>query len=307
MERTHSVALHSPNRPNDLLGISLCAGVGGLDLGLHLAEPGYRTVCYVERNSFAAATLVARMADTSLAPAPIWDDLKSYDGKPWRGRVHIITAGYPCQPFTLSGVRKGEDDPRHLWPDVARIVDEVRPEWCFFENVVGHLPLGLQDVVADLQSMGYSVAARVQSAAEVGGSHIRQRLFILAHANGQTGRQQDIHPNGTKQLPLCGGSKSDRRSGFTEDRGDVLDCDVGVVDRNGLATWPSDLFPPMPGDFAGWGRTLERRGVFPAQPCLQRLDDGVACGVDRSAAAGNGVVPMAAARAFVELKKEFLA
>ncbi|WP_281955498.1 DNA cytosine methyltransferase [Pseudophaeobacter arcticus] len=305
MERTHSVALHSPNRSNDLLGISLCAGVGGLDLGLHLAEPGYRTVCYVERNSFAAATLVARMADTSLASAPIWDDLKSFDGKPWRGRVHIISAGYPCQPFTLSGVRKGEDDPRHLWPDVARIVDEVRPEWCFFENVVGHLTLGLQDVVRDLQSVGYSVAARVQSAAEVGGSHIRQRLFILAHANGQTGRQQDINPNGAKQLPLCGGPESDRRSGFTEDRGNVLDCDVGIIDRNGVAARPPGLFPPMPGDFAGWGRTLERESVFPAQPCLQRLDDGVACGVDRSAAAGNGVVPMAAARAFVELKKEF--
>jgi len=159
MERRPHVAIHPPKRHDELLGISLCAGVAGLDLGVHIAEPGYRNVCFVERNSFAAAALVARMADTSLAPAPVWDDLKSFDGRPWRGRIHILTAGYPCQPFTLSGLRQGENDPRHLWPDVARITGEIAPEWVFFENVPGHLTLGFQDVTRDLQAMGYRVAA----------------------------------------------------------------------------------------------------------------------------------------------------
>ncbi|WP_241525728.1 DNA cytosine methyltransferase [Pseudophaeobacter leonis] len=229
----------------------------------------------------------------------------SFDGKPWRGRVHLISAGYPCQPFTLSGVRTGEDDHRHLWPDVARIISEVQPTWCFFENVAGHLTLGLQDVVGDLQGMGYRVAARVQSAAEVGGSHIRQRLFILAHADGQTGGQQDIHPHGSRQFSVCGGSEPDRRSSVPQKRSELLDSHVGAVDSNGMETRPTDLFPPMPGDFAGWGRALKGKSSVSAQPCLQRLDDGMASRVDRSAAAGNGVVPMAAARAFVELKKEF--
>jgi len=125
-------------------------------------------VCHVERNGFAAAALVARMADTSLAAAPVWDDLRSFDGRPWRGRVHLVSAGYPCQPFSLAGNRLGADDPRHLWPDVARIVREVSPEWCFFENVPGHLSLGFDHVAGELQGMGYRVAACVVSAVEVG-------------------------------------------------------------------------------------------------------------------------------------------
>lgn len=142
-------------------------------------------MCYVERNGFAAATLVARMADASLAPAPVWDDLRSFDGRPWRGRVHLVSAGYPCQPFSLAGNRLGQDDPRHLWPDVARILREVCPRWCFFENVPGHLSLGFDHVAGEIQDLGYVVAACVVSAAEVGGPHIRERMFILAHADFQ--------------------------------------------------------------------------------------------------------------------------
>jgi len=71
------------------------------------------------------------MADASPAAAPVWDDLRSFDRRPWRGRVHIVTAGYPCQPFSLAGNRPGAGDPRHLWPDVARIVRETGPAWCF--------------------------------------------------------------------------------------------------------------------------------------------------------------------------------
>lgn len=267
------MALHPPARHDDLRGISLCAGVGGLDLGLHIAEPGYRAVCHVERNSFAAAALVARMADSSLAAAPVWDDLRSFDGRPWRGRVHIVSAGYPCQPFSLAGDRRGTDDPRHLWPEVARIVREVGPEWCFFENVPGHLSLGLDVVAGDLQAMGYRVAACVLSAAEVGGSHLRERLFILAHADLQ-------------------------------ERGLQLDRDVGFADGDGLEPAFPGLFPPLPGALAEWGDRIAHRPDL--KPAVQRLGDGVASGLDRTAAAGNGVVPLAAARAWRMLKVHVL-
>lgn len=297
------VAVHPPNRHEDLRGLSLCAGVGGLDLGIHLAEPRYRTACYVERNSFAAATLVARMADTSLGAAPVWDDLRSFDGRPWRGRIHIVSAGYPCQPFSLAGHRKGEDDPRHLWPAVARIVGDVAPEWCFFENVPGHLSLGLDVVAADLQGMGYRVAACVVSAAEVGGSHIRERLFILAHADVQRHRQPRLHP----VKPGAGGGVQERpESSGQPDRPlecrQSLDADVGHDDGSGLGSAAPSLFPPMPGDLAEWRETLRRTPEL--KPSLQRLDDGVATWLDRSAAAGNGVVPLAAARAWRMLKAE---
>jgi len=84
-------------------GLSLCAGAGGIDLGLTIACPGYRTVCYVEREAYAAATLVARMEDKALDPAPLWDDVTTFDGRPWRGAVDILIGGYPCQPFSVAG------------------------------------------------------------------------------------------------------------------------------------------------------------------------------------------------------------
>ncbi|MEP4081722.1 DNA cytosine methyltransferase [Parasphingorhabdus sp.] len=86
------------------------------------------TVCYVEREAFAARTLVARMEDKALDPAPLWDDFTTFDGKPWCSKVHLVSGGYPCQHFSFAGKRKGEDDPRHLWPHIKRIVKEVDPE-----------------------------------------------------------------------------------------------------------------------------------------------------------------------------------
>jgi DNA (cytosine-5)-methyltransferase 1 len=164
-----------------LLGLSLCSGAGGLDLGLAIAIPGYRAVGHVERETFAAATLVARMEDAALDPAPVWDDVATFDGRPWRGAVDIVTAGYPCQPFSVAGKRRGADDPRHLWPHVARIVGETEPPFVFLENVAHHLRLGFPEVAGGLVGMGYRLAAGLFTAAEVGAPHKRERLFILAH------------------------------------------------------------------------------------------------------------------------------
>ena len=297
------MALHPPVRHDDFCGISLCAGVGGLDLGLHIAESNYRTVCYVERNSFAAATLVARMADTSLGAAPIWDDLKSFDGRVWRGHVHIITAGYPCQPFTLSGLRKGKADPRHLWPDVARIVREITPEWVFFENVPGHLSLGFQDVARDLQEMGYRVAACVVSAAEVGASHTRERMFILGHADVQGQRESGLRDTGPRRYQVQNRSEPDRHTAGSTQPSAILDTSVPTPRCDGLDRRSLPVFAPEPSDLAQWRKALDRCPDL--KPCLHRLDDGLAFGLDRSGAAGNGVVPLAAARAWAMLKAEF--
>ena len=162
-------------------GLALCAGIGGLDLGLHVALDGYRTVCYVEREAFCAASLVARMEDEALDSAPLWDDITTFDGHPWRGIVDIISAGYPCQPFSVAGRRAGVADPRHLWPHVARIIRECEPGFVFLENVPGHLRLGFNEVARDLDGMGYETAATLLTASEVGATHRRERLFVLAH------------------------------------------------------------------------------------------------------------------------------
>lgn len=121
------------------------------------------------------------MEDAALDPAPVWDDVATFDGRPWRGAVDIVTAGYPCQPFSVAGKRRGADDPRHLWPHVARIIGEAEPPFVFLENVAHHLRLGFPEVAGGLVGMGYRLAAGLFTAAEVGAPHKRERLFILAH------------------------------------------------------------------------------------------------------------------------------
>ena len=164
--------------------LSLCSGAGGLDLGLQIALPSVRTIGLVERDAFAAAILVARMRDRSIDDAPIWDDVGTFDGRPWRGAVDLLCAGYPCQPFSIAGRRRGAEDPRHLWPHVARIIGEIKPPFVFLENVAHHLRLGFPEVAAGLVSMGYRLAAGLFTAAEVGAPHKRERLFILAIREG---------------------------------------------------------------------------------------------------------------------------
>ena len=171
-----------------LTAISLCSGYEGLSLGLKRAIPNVRTVCYVERETYAVANLVAKIKEGKLDDAPIWDDLATFDPKPFEGMVHIIHGGYPCQGFSVAGKRLGTKDPRWVWPHIARIVEAVRPVWCIFENVAGHLTMGFPEVYRSLRNMGYSVEAGLFTAAEVGSSMAEgKRLFILAQAESFAG------------------------------------------------------------------------------------------------------------------------
>lgn len=176
------MGLHSPRN-----GISLCAGGGGLDMGLMLAEPGFHTRCFVEWEEYPRSTIIAAQRAGYFAPAPIWSDLTTFDAKPLAGAIDTLIAGYPCQPFSMAGKRLGEDDPRHLWPHVARVARELGDglRWIFLENVAGHVTLGAETVLRELWDMGFTPAAGIFSAGETGAAHERQRWFCVAYRAGR--------------------------------------------------------------------------------------------------------------------------
>lgn len=185
--------IHTPRRE-----LSLFAGAGG---GLLSSKwlLGHRIVCYVEWDKYRQQVIQARITDGLLDDAPIWDDVTSFDGKPWRGCVDIVTAGFPCPPFSVAGKRLGGADSRNKWPDTIRIIREVRPAVAFLENVPGLLSSGyFGRVLGELAEAGYDAEWGVFSAAEVGAPHKRERVFILAYAEGQQDRglcEQGLQPD----------------------------------------------------------------------------------------------------------------
>jgi len=199
-------------------GLSLCAGGGGLDMGIMLAEPDFHTRCFVEWEEHPREVLIAGMRAGYFAPAPIWDNVKTFDAKPFAGAFDTVIAGYPCQPFSAAGQRKGEDDPRHLWPDIDRIIRELGPSvrWLIFENVAGHLTLGLDTVLHAIRGLGFTAAVGVFSAEEVSASHERQRIFIVAYREGPDGRGE-LEARGTR----C------RRTGSAGDGPELADANGG--------------------------------------------------------------------------------
>ena len=167
---------------------SFCSGYDGIGMGLSRVIRNLRNVLFVEIETFACANLVAKMEKGQMAPAPIWTNLKTFDGEPFRGKVDIISAGYPCQPFSQAGNRAGTDDPRHLWPFVRRAVRTIKPRFVFLENVEGHISLGLNTVISDLADDGYVSTWGIFSAKECGAPHQRKRVFILAYDSCQCNR-----------------------------------------------------------------------------------------------------------------------
>lgn len=188
----------------ELKHISLCAGYGGLDLGLERALGSIRTVCFVEIESFAIKNLVSKIEKRLLSSAPIFTDLKKFPWELFNGKVDILSGGFPCQPFSNAGRRQGDQDPRHLWPFITKGIEHLgRPPIVFFENVSGIISSKLkgndwQDeegtpvllhVLRELERLGYQATAGIFSAAEVGAPHQRKRVFILGVRNelGSTG------------------------------------------------------------------------------------------------------------------------
>lgn len=318
--------------------VSLCSGYGGIDLGLKRVFPNLRTVAYAEIEAFACENLLARMEGGQLDAAPIWSDLKSFPWEQFSGLVDVLSGGYPCQPFSAAGKRAGADDPRHLWPFISSGIQILRPRLCFFENVEGHITLGLREVIADLESLGYQTTWGIFSAAECGAPHQRKRVFIMANRNDtglerywrhvaehdSQGRQEaDGHawpsrpgqPQHAWEPPrVVGNSESGARFGTAQGTArHTAQSDEGL--GNALVLDGS-------GQTGGqWEAQARRAGAEwdngQTESALGRNTDGSASGLDYAELCescdnrtdelrllGNGVVPATAALAFRTLLKE---
>ena len=245
--------------------LALFAGAGGGILGGHLL--GWRTRCAVELDSYARRVLLARQRDGILPRFPIWDDVRTFDGKPWRGSIDVISGGFPCQDISSAGRGEGITGKRSgLWSEMARIVGEVVPRFVFVENSPMLTSRGLGVVLGDLASMGYDARWGVLGAHHAGAPHKRDRIWILArHADSQSKSAQPLNDEASR-LPGLVAYAYEKR----------LQRPIGS--RSAAAQRASKGHSTE----CNWGE---------AEPQLGRVAHGVANRVDRLRAIGNGQVP----------------
>jgi DNA (cytosine-5)-methyltransferase 1 len=169
---------------------SLCTGYGGLDMAVE-AYFGAETVWVSEIDKYASQVIELRLNKPNLG------DLKKID---WASvePIDILTAGYPCQPFSHAGNRKGTDDERHIWPDIKQGISILRPRYVILENVKGHLSLGFKEVLKDLAEIGYDAKWQIVRASDVGAPHRRERLFVIAQPTNTNGERSIIRKSSTE-------------------------------------------------------------------------------------------------------------
>lgn len=263
--------MNNVDHPQELRTISLCSGFSGIERGIELTGVKLRTLAHVEIEAYAIANLVSKMESGKLDTSPIWTNLKTLPMAPFRGVVDLLTGGYPCQPFSNAGRRLGTEDPRHLWPWICRIIDGIMPKMCFFENVEGHITLGLRQVLADLEARGYKTTWGIFSASEVGAPHQRKRVFILANTNRE-------------------GLQGNERTGRTDEEGWQIE-NGPITERRRFPSGPTERQHP-------W------EAIRTTEPGVGRATNGPSDRVDRLRLLGNGVVPQTAALAFETLRSE---
>ena len=245
--------------------LALFAGAGGGILGGKLL--GWRTVCAVERDAYAAQVLAQRQNDGTFDAFPIWSDVCSFDGKPWRGIVDVVSGGFPCTDISAAGRGAGiTGEKSGLWREMARIIGEVRPRFVFVENSPMLVIRGLGTVLGDLAAMGFDAQWGVLGASALGAPHRRERIWIVADA-GRELRTPGLVPSD------CGTSTFGVEE--TKERGNHRE-------QFGMGT-------EIAGRLPAWDAV---------KPGLARMAHGVAHSSHRTVAIGNGQVPRVAAAAW---------
>ena len=326
--------------------LSLCAGCGGLELGISLALENVLRVVAVEVEAYALANLVAKAEEGKLAIEALWPDLRTFPAERFRGCFDFVVAGYPCQPFSVAGKQLGKKDPRHLWGFIRDIIEQVEPVWFFGENVAGHLRIGFDSVVRDLDGLGYTVTAGLVRASDVGAPPRRERLCILANGNKQRlqgqagGKSQGLrgrpercskdlahkYKQGLERRKIAGNLEIKRPKPDQQSAGhDMWPSRPGQPQYE----WEEPRVVEYPHTSGQQDRPRQHRGSKAQsrkgkcgisrpsnkakqagegqiEPRLGRAVDGTCSRVDRLRLLGNGVVPQQAERAFRMLMEKFI-
>ncbi|PCJ25635.1 MAG: DNA cytosine methyltransferase [Rickettsiales bacterium] len=291
--------------------LALFAGAGGGLLGSKLS--GHRTVCAVELDPYCRRVLLQRQHDGWLDRFPIWDDVRTFDGRPWGGRCDIVSGGFPCQDISSAGSGEGLAGERSgLWFDMLRIIGEVRPRFVFAENSPRLRTLGLGTVIKGLASLGYDARWCVLGARHVGAPHRRDRMWILAYAQGERPQEgREVQRDREVQNLGCDGEAWLANANDTGQRVRAIDGEtlrplppVARLGSEAVANTHSEILREQSGRRSGASTAVDRGALqtgWTGPAPIARMDDGMAHRVDRTKATGNGQVPAVAALAWATL------
>jgi DNA (cytosine-5)-methyltransferase 1 len=291
--------------------LDLFSGIGGFSLGLERTG-GFETVAFCEIEEYPRKVLAKHWPDV-----PCHNDVRELTADAV-GHIDLICGGYPCQPFSHAGQRRGSEDNRHLWPEVKRLVASIRPRWCLFENVAGHISMGLDEVLSDLESEGYTCWPVVIPACAVDAPHRRDRVWVLAsNSECLPSPEQEREYQGAKECRGSGGDglvagetlanrESDGREqreqdargrgegtgpreeqGFGDGGGAVVNANGAGLQVSGQAGRQESKKEKGTREKSG----LERCSRWLPEPGVGRVAHGVPKRVDRLKALGNSVVP----------------
>jgi DNA (cytosine-5)-methyltransferase 1 len=241
--------------------LDLFSGIGGFAIASGWA--GFETVSFCEQDSYCK-----RVLRKNFPSIPIVSDIRNLDGKKFRG-VDLITGGFPCQPVSYSGKRKGKADDRFIWSEMARVISEAKPDWVLAENVTGIISMGLDEVLSDMASLAYSVEAILLPACAVDAYHKRERVWIVADSDLPRTTSPEFESERSRK----------KRTDEWKNRSQSVSCGFGNVKRT------------------------EREPGWISEPGICRVAYGLPDRVDRLRGLGNSIVPQLAYEIIKEMKE----
>jgi len=274
------------------------SGIGGFSLAGR--NVGFKTLTFVEIDPFCRAVLAKNFPGV-----PIENDIREFDGKPFRGRINVLCGGLPCQPFSVAGKQQGDKDERFLWPELLRVINEVRPDVCLLENVPNLRNIAADRILGDLETAGYTAGAFVVGADDIGASHRRKRVWIVADpASARLSR----HPQRAGTAYALSGNRDCSLADTESDNWRLLLQSRQSREENFNTTGTLrslPRFPPARNDYSGWATVASVDAA--KMPCVEsevcRLADEFSRDVVRRRrrtrnatlkALGNSIVPAVA-------------